>query len=253
MKQLIPLVGMLLSNDPQTGTIDVRNITLTKYEKPEKIESIRIPKIETLASTTNTNKNQSKSSLLVNHQVKKGDTLAILAKRYNTDIKSIKFINSLKQNKLKLYYELKIPENFKIKINSVKSVKSTKSKKGKKKVSTKKLVKDAKKWLGTKYRYGGSTRKGIDCSAFVKNVYKKNGKNLPRTSRQQAKIGKAVSKKNLRVGDLVFFAKYKQISHVGIYLGNDKFVHASSGAKKVTISRLSKAYYRKHYVKARRI
>ncbi len=137
--------------------------------------------------------------------------------------------------------------------SNVNNVKQSKVK-SVKKVSTKKLVKDAKRWLGIKYRYGGNTKRGIDCSAFVKNVYKKNGKNLPRTSRQQAKVGKAVSKKNLRVGDLVFFAKYKKrITHVGIYLGNDKFVHASSGAKKVTISRLSKAYYRKHYVKARRI
>ena len=117
------------------------------------------------------------------------------------------------------------------------------------------IIKHAKSYLGTRYRFGGTTRKGIDCSAFTKVVFKKNGKHLPRTSSQQASSGKHVAKKNLRKGDLVFFkGTYKRgISHVGIFLGNDKFIHASSGARKVTISKLSKSYYRKHYAGARRI
>jgi len=121
--------------------------------------------------------------------------------------------------------------------------------------SKKKVIVTAKKYLGTRYRFGGTTKRGIDCSGFTKSVMKKHGCNLPRTASQQASSGKHINKKNLKPGDLVFFkGTYKRgISHVGIYLGNDKFIHASSGKGKVTISRLSKAYYKNHYAGARRV
>jgi len=121
--------------------------------------------------------------------------------------------------------------------------------------SSKDVIKTAKSYLGTRYRFGGKTKRGIDCSGFTQAVLKKHKVNLPRTASQQASIGHHVDKKNLRKGDLVFFkGTYKRgISHVGIYLGNDRFIHASSGAKKVTISKLSKAYYRNHYAGARRV
>ncbi len=136
-----------------------------------------------------------------------------------------------------------------------KTTKLTKPKKSSKysKTSKRKLLATAKTYMGTRYRYGGTSRKGLDCSAFVQKVYKSHGKNLPRTSRSQATVGKRISKRNLIPGDLVFFKKYKTISHVGIFLGNNKFIHASSGAKKVTISSLSKPYYKSHYAGARRI
>ena len=110
-------------------------------------------------------------------------------------------------------------------------------------------VKIAKRFLGRRYRFGASTRttKVFDCSSFVKKVIKlSKGKNLPRTAASQYKVSKKVKKP--RKGDLVFFkGTYKKgISHVGIYIGNNKFIHASSGAKKVTISSLKKSYYRKH-------
>ena len=133
---------------------------------------------------------------------------------------------------------------------SAKTPKTTKSQKSQK--SQKSLIKTAKKYLGIKYKYGGTTTRGLDCSAFVQKVFKKHGKNLPRTSRQQIKIGKTISKKKLKSGDLVFFGN-KKINHVGIFLGNGRFIHASSGAKKVTISKLNKKYYKQHYMGARRI
>ncbi len=117
------------------------------------------------------------------------------------------------------------------------------------------LIKTAKSYLGTRYRYGGTSRKGIDCSGFTKTVMKQYGKTLPRTSREQSKVGKKISKVNLKSGDLVFFSsrKTRGVAHVGIALGNGKFIHASSSKKKVVISSLSKDYYRKHYKGARRI
>lgn len=128
-------------------------------------------------------------------------------------------------------------------------------------IKTKKLkdpIKVAKSLLGKRYRFGASTKttKAFDCSSFTKYVIKKSkNKNLPRTAAAQASIGKHVDKKHLKKGDLVFFkGTYKRgISHVGIYAGNGKFIHASSGAKKVTISSLNKPYYRKHYAGARRV
>ena len=116
--------------------------------------------------------------------------------------------------------------------------------------SSSKIEKTAKKYLGRRYRFGG-----FDCSKFTQTVYKKHHKNIPRTARGQAKVGKHIKKSKLKKGDLVFFKNtYKHgISHVGIYIGNNKFIHASSAAKKVTISSLNKAYYKNHYAGARRL
>ncbi|WJY26174.1 MULTISPECIES: C40 family peptidase [Sporosarcina] len=119
--------------------------------------------------------------------------------------------------------------------------------------STSSLVSTAKNYIGTPYRYGGTTTSGIDCSAYTQLVYKKNGKSLPRTTGQQFKQGKSVSKSNLQTGDLVFFnTSGRGISHVGIYIGSSKFIHAST-SKGVTVSSLNDPYYWKsRYVGAKR-
>ncbi|MCM3756382.1 NlpC/P60 family protein [Sporosarcina aquimarina] len=116
------------------------------------------------------------------------------------------------------------------------------------------LVNTAKNYIGTPYRYGGtSLTSGIDCSAYTQLVYKKSGSSLPRTTGQQYKQGKAVSKSNLTTGDLVFFnTSGRGVSHVGIYIGSSKFIHAST-SKGVTISSLNDPYYWKsRYVGAKR-
>ncbi len=125
------------------------------------------------------------------------------------------------------------------------------------KPKSKSVGKTAKKYLGTRYVYGASskTTKCFDCSSFVQRVYRNHGKKLPRTSRSQSKVGKGVAKRNLKPGDLLFFStrRMKGIGHVGIYLGKNKFIHASSTKKKIIISSLSKRYYKSHYITARRI
>ena len=117
------------------------------------------------------------------------------------------------------------------------------------------LVKVVKGFLGTPYRLGGSTVRGIDCSAFVAKVYQFFDVSLPRTAREQARVGKVVSKEELVEGDLVFFNTRRAFGHVGIYIGNNEFIHASSGrsTKAVRIDNLDKPYYNKRFIKAVRV
>lgn len=108
-------------------------------------------------------------------------------------------------------------------------------------------------WMGTPYRLGGESRQGIDCSAFVQTVYRDLfGRRLPRTTSQQVQQGTQVSSKHLTVGDLVFFKLPGGKQHVGIYLKNHEFSHAST-SQGVTVSSLDKPYWQRAYWTARRI
>jgi hypothetical protein len=119
------------------------------------------------------------------------------------------------------------------------------------------LLEEAKNHLGKEYVWGANGPSAFDCSGFVCYVCKKKGIELPRTSMMQAQIGKKVDRKHLKAGDLLFFDTSKEekgeITHVGIYLGNGKFIHASSKTKKVTISSLNKRFYSKRLKVARRL
>lgn len=109
------------------------------------------------------------------------------------------------------------------------------------------------KAIGTKYVSGGISTNGFDCSGFTMYVFDKIGINLPHQSGSQYQMGTAISRDNLREGDLVFFnTSGRGVSHVGIYVGGGKFAHASS-SKGVTISSLSDSYYVNRYVGAKRI
>lgn len=110
-----------------------------------------------------------------------------------------------------------------------------------------------RKWQGVRYQLGGLSRNGIDCSGFVHIIYKAGfGINLPRTAHLQSRVGKTIHKNNLKTGDLVFFRTGNAARHVGIYLENRKFLHAST-TKGVTISRLDNKYWRSRYWKSVRI
>ncbi|HPD01189.1 MAG TPA: NlpC/P60 family protein [Acetivibrio sp.] len=117
-----------------------------------------------------------------------------------------------------------------------------------------KVLQTAKSYQGVPYVWGGTSPSGFDCSGFTHYVMLKNGIIIQRTASAQYNEGSPVSKSNLKPGDLVFFSTYKKgPSHVGIYVGNNKFIHASSGAGKVVISDLNTSYYVQHYIGARRI
>jgi cell wall-associated NlpC family hydrolase len=103
--------------------------------------------------------------------------------------------------------------------------------------------------VGVPYRYGGSTVKGFDCSGLVQFAYAKAGKSIPRTTADQWHQMSPVSADNLRVGDLLFFRIDGRISHVGLYLGSRRFVHAPSSGREVTIAGLDSDFYRKAFVR----
>ena len=113
-----------------------------------------------------------------------------------------------------------------------------------------KLIAESRRWLGTKYRYGGQSRSdGTDCSGMVMVIYRDvAGVKLPRSSAEQQKYTKRIDRRNLLSGDLIFFATKaggNKVGHVGIYIGEDKFIHASS-SRGVMISGLDEKYYVSH-------
>lgn len=116
------------------------------------------------------------------------------------------------------------------------------------------IVKTAESFIGLPYRLGGSsTQEGFDCSGLAMAVYQLNGLNLPRYSKEQYASGDPVERIELSKGDLVFFeiSKGRKVSHVGVYVGDGKFIHAPGKNKTIRLDSLSNAYYAKRYVGGR--
>lgn len=115
------------------------------------------------------------------------------------------------------------------------------------------LIRELSGWMGTPYRYGGSTHAGADCSGFVWAVYRNvYGVHLPRTTDQQASETRRIRQHRLQEGDIVFFrTKGRKISHSGIYIANGYFIHASS-SRGVIINNLDERYYARRFVKGGR-
>ena len=106
--------------------------------------------------------------------------------------------------------------------------------------------------IGVPYRYGGSGTSGFDCSGLVQYAWSQAGRSIPRTTRDQYRQLSAVGRQDLRAGDLLFFRIDGSISHVGMYLGENRFVHAPSSGRTVTTARLDSDFYRNRFVRAAR-
>ncbi|MCX5908043.1 MAG: C40 family peptidase [Deltaproteobacteria bacterium] len=117
------------------------------------------------------------------------------------------------------------------------------------------LARTAKIFLGAKYRRGGSTINGLDCSSYVQKVFWVLGIALPRTAREQFQLGMGVAREALRAGDLLFFkrSRARHPTHVGIYIGNDQFIHTSLSKRRVQIDTLDNRYFRLRFMGAKRI
>lgn len=115
------------------------------------------------------------------------------------------------------------------------------------------LLAHYKQWKGVKYKYGGNSKKGIDCSAFVQNTYRDALRiKIPRTTKLQSQVGQEIGMADLQIGDLIFFKTGYKTRHVGIYIGGGEFMHASTKVG-VTISSLDNPYYIKQIWKIQRV
>ena len=116
-----------------------------------------------------------------------------------------------------------------------------------------KLENEYQRYKGIPYKYGGTDKRGFDCSGFTQIVYR-NALNiqLPRTTEEMSKLGKKVSRKKLKIGDLVFFRPSRKYRHVGIFMGNNTFMHSST-SKGIIKSKLDNPYWKKKYKFAKRL
>ena len=211
-----------------------------------------------------------------NYVTRRGDTLFQIAKTFNTTPNALKSANKLKSSRIKVGQTLKIPSS-----QSAASIdKAPDTPKTAKAAVTapilsanltqpkgaeqnnaenlplrERLVEAGFQMLGVRYRFSGTSEKtGLDCSALVRNLFSKVNISLPRSSKEQYKTGEKIDRNNLEAGDLVFFSSGgKTPTHVGIYIGNNQFIHAARKAKQVIVSDLNKLWYSTRYLGARRI
>lgn len=199
----------------------------------------------------------SNHNAILSHTVQSGDSLSRIARTYNTTIANLKNANNLKGTIIHVGQQLHIPilpgSTVGAALTSLNQVPGS-GEDLKNHPLRLQLVKAGVGMLGIQYRRGGSKESGFDCSGLVKNLYSRFDIELPRSSRQQYGQGEKVDRGKLETGDLVFFSSGgKQPDHVGIYIGENQFLHAALKAEKVIISDLNKTWYAVRFLGGRRI
>ncbi|MFN3921745.1 MAG: LysM peptidoglycan-binding domain-containing protein [Caldimicrobium sp.] len=216
------------------------------------------------------------------HEVKEGETLYRISLMYNVSLEELKRVNNLESNIISVGQRLKIPSSRQLPekpfvLESPKKTLETKEENlkekfeknifAKSKILTpsmlskeeemalrQKFIELSKNLADARYKLGGEGNGYLDCSAFVKLIYEELGIKLPRSSAQQFQVGVYVEENELIPGDLVFFrTNGNRISHVGIYLGDNRFIHISSSKKRLSIDSLNDPYFRKRYAGAKRV
>lgn len=193
----------------------------------------------------------------IKYRLRRGETLEKVAKKFNVDTEEIVDLNSTKKKRLKAGSVVFIPKADQDLEDEPVVLSDRPLTPWKNSEEQGILVKVAKSFAGAPYKYGGNSIRGLDCSAFVKKMYEIFEVELPRSAREQYCAGPRVDRDELITGDLVFFrtkrsAKYP--THVGIYIGDDKFIHASSLLSRgVKIDCLSDNYYSRTYTGAVRV
>ena len=247
-----------------------------------KIKPNQILTISPKGSSTSTAKTKSKPTY---YTVKKGDTLSKIARKTQLPMKKIMALNNVDQTSLRVGQRIVLSRKAKVSEESTYVTANEDLEEygddlltdddnedtaniSEPEESFKKeellgkwnspdemqlFVKVATGFIGAPYRFGGSSLKGIDCSSFVQKIYRIFDITLPRNAREQSKVGISVTREKLTEGDLVFFHTKRSLGHVGIYIGNNEFVHASSRGKVIRVDNLDTPYYQKRFQRAVRV
>jgi peptidoglycan endopeptidase LytE len=197
----------------------------------------------------------------IEYKVKKGDTIDTIATFFNVDREELiesNNLQSLKNKRLSPGKTVLVPKIIDEGEEEIVSLTNKPIKPWKNSDEKYMLVKVAKSFMGAPYKYGGTTVKGLDCSAYVKKIYEIFDIQLPRSAREQFRVGSKIRREELAVGDLVFFKTKRYVkypTHVGIYIGDGSFIHSSSGHGRigVKIDALTSDYYTNAYTGATRI
>jgi len=212
------------------------------------------PPVTSRSNVSNSSNSKTENSKdKVTYTVQAGDCLYNIAMRYGTSVEALMSINGISSTNLHPGQTLLLPGP--LKAGQVRPAAANASSRSSSAQPVKQVLNMAVSLLGHKYVYGGVGPDVFDCSGFVAYVYKgAAGLNLPHNAEEQAALGSRVDKSSLQPGDLVFFSYYggKGISHVGIYAGDNRFIHASSNSC-VKYSSLSEEYYEENYQGARRL
>lgn len=259
--------------------VSVEDIKKANHLRDNKLKigmKLEIPDVKTKNTKNQTITNTQVTTVTTTkyHTVKKGDNLFRIANKYGITVTELKSLNKLESNQLKIGQKLIVKKasvknesvrsdervpvlstakiDNEIKLDEIEEIKASED------ISQLNIIDRmllfAKKMLHLPYKFGGNGFNGLDCSFFVKKVYSMVGIELPRSAREQFAHGIPVQKEELKPGDLVFFRTYAKFpSHVGIYIGDNLFIHASSRSKKVTIDSLDAPYYVKRFIGAKRI
>lgn len=255
-------------------------IPLQELKKLNNLKTTKLKVGQTIKISQNLVKTEKKpeEKEFILYEVKEGDTLRTISLKHNVPIELIKNLNDIKDNVIFVGQKLKIPYNsleeepfilenpavqFKEKPKELLSQKFSVNFLSKSFIDEKdenllkkKFLEISKQFRDYLYKLGGAGNGYLDCSMFVKLVYEELGIELPRTSREQFLIGIDVEKEELIPGDLLFFSRYRdkeRISHVGIYIGDNKFIHFSSRRKGLSIDSLDEPYFSERFVGAKRI
>lgn len=265
------------------------NVSVDEIKSVNNLTATHVDKGMRLIIPSNTDSTHKKAGSVARHdtyKAAKGDTLPRIAKKTGVKVADIRRINGLKGNRVKpgqilaltstasksdrltasahsdrlqlinkdLLNEQELTDTLAelTDINVDGPVDLAKNLKASQADSS--LKQSAYSFLGARYRFGGTSRSALDCSSFTQQVFREQNVKLPRTAREQFYAGNEVTRGDLKKGDLVFFQTYANFpSHVGIYLGNRKMIHASSREHRVVISTMDTPYYLSRYLGARRM
>jgi len=207
--------------------------------------------------------------------IRRGDSLYKIARVYKTTPEALMSANKLQSDRIKAGQELKIPAGHGSAAKGTPKIRQALASPDEPSISSGvsqpgdqnqaadagtqplrlRLVKAGFEWIGVRYRpSGGSAKSGFDCSGLVKSLFSKFNIDLPRSSREQFKQGKKIDRDKLEAGDLVFFSSGGDLpTHVGIYVGNNQFLHAALKARHVIVSDFGQFWHTMRYLGARRI